>query len=218
MKLKRILDGYMERVPEIREYCRRCLNTERWGGNVVLMIVDASFTSIGLKYFKTVVPKVERFRREFVETRKIKSVDDLAEANIEEFKNIWKNARSWRIAREIASHLSEIKKERGFDDRQALIHWAKQSRLENWEKDPIGRIKGVGINTFQYLRMMGGIDTVMPDKIVKRVLGRIFEEAEMAIPENDIDFVREVEKMAVKTGYKAVELCWMTWLIHSDKG
>jgi len=40
----------------------------------------------------------------------------------------------------------------------------RNAKLENWREDPIGRIKGVGLITFQYLRMMGGIDTVMPDK------------------------------------------------------
>jgi hypothetical protein len=32
-----------------------------------------------------------------------------------------------------------------------------------WWEDPVGSIKGVGLVTFQYLRMMGGVDTVMPD-------------------------------------------------------
>ena len=74
-----------------------------------------------------------------------------------------------------------------------------QSRLDTWQSDPIGRINGVGINTFQYLRMMAGIDTLMPDKI-------------------DIDFVRLAERIAKQTGYKAIELCWMTWLIQSEAG
>jgi hypothetical protein len=49
------------------------------------------------------------------------------------------------------------------DDKSALRTWAANARLENWWEDPIGRIKGVGLVTFQYLRMMGGVDTVMPD-------------------------------------------------------
>ncbi len=64
-KLKRIVDGYMNLVPEIRFHCERCLRTERYGGNVVLMVVDSAFTSIGLNYFKAVVPKVLEFKREF---------------------------------------------------------------------------------------------------------------------------------------------------------
>jgi hypothetical protein len=41
--LKNIVDSHMRKVPELKEHCERCLRTERWNGNVVLMIVDAPF-------------------------------------------------------------------------------------------------------------------------------------------------------------------------------
>lgn len=62
---------------------------------------------------------------------------------------------------------------------------ARNAKLENWREDPVGRIKGVGLITFQYLRMMGGVDTVMPDKIVKRVINGILIKAGLE-PVNDI--------------------------------
>jgi hypothetical protein len=65
--LKRIVDSYMQKVSRLKEHCDRCLKTERWRGNVVLMVVDAAFTSIGLNYFTAVVPKVEEFNGNFVE-------------------------------------------------------------------------------------------------------------------------------------------------------
>jgi hypothetical protein len=34
----------------------------------------------------------------------------------------------------------------------------------------------------------------------------------------DIDFVRLMDKMAQDTGYRAIELCWMTWLVQSEAG
>ena len=208
----------MQKVPEVKDYCGRCLKTERWDSNVVLMVVDAAFTSIGLNYFTAVVPKVEKFRKEFVEPGKIRTLEDLAAANNNELESIWKNKRSWQMAKSVASHLAKIKREKELDDRQALIHWAKQARLQGWEQDPIGRIKGVGINSFQYLRMMGGIDTVMPDKIVKRVIAEILIKANMEMPSTDIEFVRLMERMAPEVDYKAIELCWMTWLIQSEAG
>ena len=218
MTLKDVVDSYMQEVPEVKEYCQRCLRTERWDSNVILMVVDAAFTSIGLNYFQSVVPKVEKFRQEFVQPRKICTLEDLPAASDGELKRIWRNDRSWQMAKSAASYLAKIKRDKKLDDRQALIHWAKHSRLDDWEKDPIGQIKGVGINTFQYLRMMGGIDTVMPDKIVKRVIGEILAKVNMAMPPTDIDFVRVVEQMEKDTGHKAIELCWMTWLIQSEAG
>ncbi|MGQ9788133.1 MAG: hypothetical protein ACUVQM_02290, partial [Candidatus Hadarchaeaceae archaeon] len=152
--LKKIVDNYMGKVVGLKKLCDRCLSTKRWEGNVVLMVVDAAFTSIGLNYFTAVVPKVEEFNQKFVKTGKIKDLSDLADADVNELRKLWRNERSWKVAKEIARHLSTLG-----DDRTALRIWAKNSCYEKWREDPIGRIKGVGLITFQYLRMMGGVDT-----------------------------------------------------------
>jgi len=218
LKLKDVVDSYMQQVPEVRDYIQRCLRTERWDGNVVLMVVDAAFTSIGLNYFQSVVPKVDKFRQEFVEPGRIHTLEDLATAKDYELEKIWRNKRSWQMAKSVASYLARIKKDKGLNDRQAFIYWAKHAQLDGWERDPVGEIKGVGINSFQYLRMMGGIDTVMPDKIVKRVIAEILAKANIEMPSTDIDFVRLMENIAPEVGYRAIELCWMTWLVQSEAG
>jgi hypothetical protein len=202
----------MEKVSGLREYCERCLRTERWGGSVVLMVVDAAFTSIGLNYFTAVVPKVEEFNVRFVESGRIRNLRDLAKADVNELRIVWKNRRSWTIAKEIASYLSTLSN----NDRVALRTWASNARLESWREDPIGRIKGVGLITFQYLRMMGGIDTVMPDKIVKRVINEILVKAGLEPVNDDIEFIKKAEEVALACGYRPIELCWMTWLIQPE--
>ena len=209
--LKKIVDGYMQKVSGLEEHCDRCLRTERWGGKVVLMVVDAAFTSIGLNYFTAVVPKVEEFNDKFIENGSIRDLGDLAESSTEELREVWRNRRSWSIAKKIASYLSA-----NGDDKAALRTWARNASLENWADDPIGRIKGVGIVTFQYLRMMGGVDTVMPDKIVKRVINEIFHTAGCQPVNNNILFVKKTEELALTCGYKPIELCWMTWLIQPE--
>ena len=176
------------------------------------MVVDAAFTSIGLNYFTAVVPKVEEFSRKFVETERIRSLKDLAKADMDELRKVWRNRRSWKIAKEIASYLSTVSE----DDKTALRTWAKNAKLEDWRDDPIGRIKGVGIVTFQYLRMMGGVDTVMPDKIVKRVINEILRKAGYKPVNNDIEFIKRTEELALACGYRPIELCWMTWLIQPE--
>jgi hypothetical protein len=176
------------------------------------MVVDAAFTSIGLNYFTAVVPKVEEFSEKFVETGRIRFLKDLARADINELRKVWRNRRSWLIAREIASHLSTI----SGNDREALRTWAKNTKLENWREDPIGRIKGVGLVTFQYLRMMGGIDTIMPDKIVKRVINEILVKAGLEPINDDMEFIKKAEELALSCGYRPIELCWMTWLIQPE--
>jgi hypothetical protein len=156
LKLKRIADSYMQKVPQLREHTERCLKTERWSSNVILMIVDAAFMSIGLNYFTAVVPKVAKFKDEFIETCKIKTFEDLITTRDEVLATVWRNRRSWHVAKSVATSLAELKRVKDPDDRKTLIHWAKYTSLNNWEKDTIGSITGVGINTYQYLRMMGG--------------------------------------------------------------
>jgi hypothetical protein len=216
--LNHVIGGYMARAPMVREHCERCLNSARWNGDPVLMIVDAAFDSIGLNYFQSVVPKVELFNQRFVETGLVRVLEDLVKVEDAELRQIWKNSRSWQVAREVAAHLVWVKQQKNIGDLDALIYWAKKAPLTGWEKDPIGSIKGVGINTYQYLRMMGGVDTVMPDKIVKRVIYEILDTAGIKRPANDIEFVLAVEAFAPQTGYRAIEICWMTWLIQSEAG
>jgi hypothetical protein len=210
--LKEILDSYMRRVSGLDVYCSRCLRGERWGGCVVLMVVDAAFTSIGLNYFTAVVPKVEEFGKRFVGNGKIRTLRELAAADIYGLKGVWKNRRSWAMAKGIASYLSTLSE----DDKLALRTWATNARLENWWEDPVGRIKGIGLVTFQYLRMMCGVDTVMPDKIVKRVVNDILMKAGLEPVEDDIEFVKRAEQVALACGYRPIELCWMTWLIQPE--
>ncbi len=210
--LKKVVDSYMQKVPELKEFCDRCLRTERWGGSVVLMIIDAAFTSIGLNYFTAVVPKVEEFNKKFVESGRIRSLRDLVEADLNYLRSVWRNERSWAVAKGVSSYLSTISN----DDREALRKWARNTRLEKWREDPIGRIKGVGLVTFQYLRMMGGVDTVMPDRIVKRVINEILVKAGLKPVNNDFEFIKKAEEIALACRYRPIELCWMTWLIQPE--
>jgi len=211
-ELKKIVDSHMQKVIGLKEHCDRCLKTERWGGSVVLMVVDAAFTSIGLNYFTAVVPKVEEFNEKFVENGKITNLRELAKADIRELRSVWKNERSWTIAKGIASYLSTISD----NDRTALRTWARNASLEKWREDPIGRISGVGLVTYQYLRMMGGVDTVMPDKIVKRVINELLEKSGSEPVNDNLEFIKKAEEVASICGYRPIELCWMTWLIQPE--
>ncbi len=201
----------MSKVPELREFCDRCLRTERYNGNVVLMVVDAAFVSIGVNYFNVIVPAVLRFGE--LISSKVSNLSDFLNLPDEILFSVWKNRRSWGVAKDIAEYLSSISE----DDRTAIRTWALNSSLDGWKEDGIGKIRGVGINTYQYLRMMGGIDTVMPDKIVKRYFRGLAEDFSLEIDlEDDLAFIRWVERLAKQIGYKAIELCWLTWFVQYD--
>jgi len=181
------------------------------------MVVDAAFTSIGLNYFTAVVPSVVRFEKELIVNGTIRTLRDLSILQPDEVESIWRNLRSWQVAKGAASYLHSLAVAEKLDDRGTLRCWAANSRLESWKEDPIGRINGVGITTFQYLRMMGGMDTAMPDKIVRRVVRQILEEAQLDMPvQKDMELINTIERMAKLSGYRSIEICWMTWMIQSE--
>ncbi len=202
--LREELNSLVRRSPETIEFCKRVLNSERYDGNVLLMIVDSAITSVGVNYFSVVVPRVLEFRERFVDSGKIRSLNEFIRHDESTFYTVWKNRRSWKVAYGIAETVLSYGEEV-----DGLRKWAQRAELERWREwlD----VKGAGINTFQYLRMMGGIDTVMPDRIVRRFLEK-YEE----MPDNDIEFIKEAEKISKRTGFRATELCWLSWLSSYD--
>lgn len=211
-KLKEVIDRYMSNAPGARDEADLCLSMNRWGGSPLLMILDASFTSVGLGYFQSVVPAVHRFRT----LGRCSSLRDLQDAEPDSLRIFWKNRRSWEVARGAASYLVRLQEERSLpEERDALACWAHESSPNRWREDPIGMVKGVGISTFQYLRMMGGVDTAMPDKIVRRVVERALREAgwEMNI-DGDMALIDAVLHIGKASGYRSADICWMCWLIQ----
>lgn len=184
---------------------------------MVLMVLDAAFTSIGLNYFTLVVPAVRRFEQDFVNTGRVVRLQGLAGIGLEQGLSVWSNRRSWDVVCGVAAYLSSLADMGCLDDRQALRRWAADASVEWWKDDPVGRVRGVGLTTFQYLRMMGGVDTVMPDKIVRRVIRQVLREADLDLPvEGDLDLVDTITLLARSCGYRAVELCWMTWMVQRE--
>ncbi len=204
--LKDELDRIASKSPETLRFCRKVLRSERYGGNAVLMVVDAAITSVGVNYFSVVVPRVLEFKRRFVDSGKIVTFEDILRSDESEFYCVWRNRRSWMVVKGVIETLAEYGE--GVD---ALRTWADRADLDSWREWL--SVRGAGINTFQYLRMMGGIDTVMPDRIVRR-----FVERHLNAPEDAVEFVRFSEGIARELGYLAVELCWLSWLSNYSDG
>ncbi|MBA7517128.1 hypothetical protein ES705_09181 [subsurface metagenome] len=193
----------------------RCFNGKRWDGNAVLIVVDASLDSIGLNYFKIVVPRVKRFYGDYVKTGEISSFSDFSGLLPEDarLRAIMNNRRVWSVAIDTSRVLDKIREGKDLDsDLDALRYWAVRANHREWEKDEIGRINGVGLITFQYLRMQAGVDTSMPDKIIKRVVER---EWGINAPD-DLSFIEEMERLSKEIGYSQILICWAIWLRESD--
>jgi hypothetical protein len=66
-----------------------------------------------------------------------KNLEDLARADIDGLREVWRNRRSWIIAKNIASPLSTLSE----DDRLALRTWAGNSKLEGWREALLEELK-----------------------------------------------------------------------------
>lgn len=123
------------------------------------------------------------------------------------------NKRAWAAAIDICRELCRIKAKNELEgDFAALRFWAERASYDNWKEDPIGKIAGVGLITFQYLCMQAGVDTTMPDKIIKKTVQRDFNIK----AENNIEFIKKMEAFSKETGYSQTLLCWAIWLKESD--
>lgn len=218
LKAKKIFEDRFEEVlAAAKEGELRCLNGKRWGGNAVLIVVDASLDSIGLNYFKIVVPRVKQFYREYADTGEISSFKAFSKLSPEDarLRGLMNNRRVWHAAIDITRVLNGIKEDNEVDsDFAALRYWAEHANLREWKKDEIGQINGVGLITFQYLRMQAGVDTSMPDKIIKRVVEREFGVHAI----DDLRFIDEMEKLSKEIGHSQILICWAIWLRESDMG
>lgn len=101
-----------------------------------------------------------------------------AAVDYEEFKNVWGHKDKTKFA--TLKAMSDCilpwlgTRDTVQDDYAVMSEWAMSANLEGMNNDAIGRLKNVGIATFQYLRMTFGVDTAKPDQRVKDVLQRDF--------------------------------------------
>jgi len=212
---KRVEEIYGGVLGAAREGEERCFKGKRWKGHAILIIVDAALDSIGLNYFQIVVPRVRRFYQNYVRTGQIATLETLSKLKAEDprLRGIMNNRRCWEAAINICKELVKIKEGNHLEsDFTSLRFWAEGASHERWREDPIGKIPGVGLITFQYLRMQAGVDTTMPDKIVKREMERNFGIK----AQNDLMFIEKVEEFSRKTGYSQTILCWAIWLKESN--
>ena len=212
-ELGRRLREAAREAPHLRTFTERCLNSMRWGGSATLMVIDAALTSTGLSYFTAVVPRVWAIKEELVDTGRLSSLSDLASADVDGLLRYWGHRRAWEVAKGVARALLSYP---GPDDRSRLRAWASSSTLRAWRSDPVGSVKGVGLVTYQYLRMMGGVDTTMPDRVVVGFLRRLSEGLEVSVPGGGEEFVEFVEASSPALGVRPIEVTWLAWLVDSE--
>lgn len=173
-----------------------CNEAQERPGLVLLAVILAAHRN----YTKQVEPQIDRIRKmDFYSFEDLKKKAKDFETFVE-FCGM-RDLEKYTIVTEVLSVIEKLKKYSGItEDYSVMQTWALNAKYINYSGDIIGRIKGVGIATFQHLRMNFGANTVKPDQRVKEVLNREFRFH----ANNDIDYIFAVEYIAKVLGKSAL--------------
>lgn len=215
--VQEVLDRYAEGTP-YEEFARAFVDFERWtGDDPVCLLAEAAASTTGQNYFTGVKPSVERFRETFVSTGRVETFDDLVELSLEDpsLVDVFGAMRKRHVLCE-AARVFVARPEA--DDLEALQAWASEADFYHYRTDPIGAISGVGPASFQYLRMLAGIDAVKPDSAVTRFVEAVADELDSSALDASDPFraVASCEWMAMVTSYRPLEIDQLAWWTFAD--
>ena len=149
-------------------------------------------------YNKQVEKHVACLRKNYQDITFKKLKDNyLNKMNYIEFKEVWghKDEKKYEILKELISAIFKLGNPKSKEEDFLLMKdWAKNSSIDMKVTDPVGKIKHIGLATFQHLRMTFGIDTVKPDQRVKEVLENEFNQKKLS-SENAIIAAEQIAKI-----------------------
>lgn len=215
--LQECLDKYAA-DSDYTAHAAKFLQLDRWtGDDPLLLLADAAGTTTGQNYFAQVKPSVEAFQAEFLDTGRITSFGELATLDQQNpaLTEIFEAQRKRRVLIRGADVFANID---GENDIDRLQQWARDADPTTYSEDPFGRIRGVGLRTFQYLRMIAGIDTVKPDIQVRRFIEALAEATDNPHLDasTDITVLESCQWISDKTDYRMIELDQMAWWHFAD--
>ncbi|WP_207590610.1 hypothetical protein [Halomontanus rarus] len=215
-RVQTVLDRYADGTP-YEQLAAAFLDLERWtGDDPVLLLAEAAASTTGQGYFTGVKPTVERFRETFVDAGRAKTFDELAALRLEDdaLVEVFGAERKRHVLLEAARVFAERP---AADDLEALQSWAGSADYYRYDEDPIGRIGGVGPATFQYLRMLAGVDTAKPDPAVTSFVETVGDEIES--PSLDASDPRRAvascEWLAIASSYRTIEIDQLAWWLRA---
>lgn len=213
-----LLDAYADGTP-YAELARDFLEFERWtGDDPVLLLAEAAASTTGQRYVSGIRPTVERFRDAFVETGRVTSYAELADVDLEDDDLIeaFGAQRKRRVFLDAAAVLGDRS---AGDDLAALTGWAAAADPYRYRDDPIGAISGVGPSSFQYLRMLAGVDTAKPDSELVRLAETIADaNDELIFDSSDpLRALAACEWLAATTSYRTIEIDRVAWWTFTDE-
>lgn len=189
------------------------IETNEFGyDNSVDICMDAVL-SIRRKYYAFVVPRLEQFRNKNPEIRSLHTLLMLIQSSgHEEFCNIWNYNHLVRVQllESLIRRFITYNTENNFQNElEGMKDWAKRSSPKDYRNFGV---KGIGLATFQYLRMLLGVQTVKPDVHIKNSIGIVLNR-----DVNDFEAIEFIEHASEKLGLPATVLDHNIWRYYADK-
>lgn len=212
--LRRYADAgpYAETAAAFLEFDRRT------GDDPVSLVAEAAAASTGQRYHAGVKPTVESFRETFLETGRATTFAALASLSVEDeaLVEAFGARRKRRVLLEIARVLEARPED---DDLASLRSWAASADPYRYDVDPVGEISGVGPVTFQYLRMLAGVDTVRPGPEVVELVEAVADELESSALDasESLRTIASCEWLALESSFRRIEIDALAWWNFADE-
>jgi hypothetical protein len=179
--------------------------------NAVLVCIDAVL-SINRKYYKFVVPRITCFQNNYSNITTLKDLLNLIEEKgIEGFSECWNYKHDARVEvlYSLINRLIEIsEKYRSSSEIESLRLWAKETSPKDYKNF---NVKGIGLATYQYIRMMFGASTVKPDVHIKRTISNILNRNV-----SDIESIDLFEQSCKDLGVNTATIDHNLWLLLAN--
>jgi len=179
--------------------------------NAVLVCIDAVL-SINRKYYKFVVPRITYFQDNYSNITTLKELLNLIkEKGIEGFSECWNYKHDARveILYSLVNRLIEIKdKYNANTEIESLRIWAKESLPNDYKNF---NVNGIGLATYQYIRMMLGASTIKPDVHIKRTISNILNRNV-----SDIESINLFEQACKKLKVDTATIDHNLWLLLAN--
>jgi len=144
---------------------------KEWDYESAVLILSDAILSVRRNYDSVVTPIMERIRRHKLHEYSLEQLVEIIDTRgCDHLMDLWQYRETERVIRlrNLSRKFVTLKSEMDLsNDMETLRQWAQTATVE--ASKAFG-VKGVGIATYQYLRILSGVDTVKPDVHLKQAV------------------------------------------------
>lgn len=186
--------------------------------NAVLICLDAVL-SINRKYYSFVVPRIKNFQENYSNINTLSKLQELIKnSSVEQFSKIWNYNHPQRIeiltilVNNLISYADVKNSDSSEIELKKLRLWANSINAYDYKTF---NVSGIGIATYQYIRMLLRAKTVKPDIHIKRYISSVLNKSL-----NEYDTIDIFEKACNSENIdiaKADHSLWKKYANYVDK-